>query len=80
MISVCTPAIRENTERILERDFVRCRGVRRGGAGEGEPVLVIHAFFGGCDAGLVSVGNQFPGRQHAHDRRRRRGALMRRPL
>jgi pimeloyl-ACP methyl ester carboxylesterase len=31
--------------------------------GTGEPVLAIHGIFGGCDQGLVSVGDLFPGRR-----------------
>ncbi len=31
--------------------------------GAGEPLLAIHAIFGGCDAGLVSVDDLFPGRR-----------------
>lgn len=29
--------------------------------GTGEPLLVIHGIFGGCDSGLLSVGDLFPG-------------------
>jgi pimeloyl-ACP methyl ester carboxylesterase len=31
--------------------------------GAGEPLLAIHAIFGGCDLGLVSVDDLFPGRR-----------------
>lgn len=31
--------------------------------GAGEPLLAIHAIFGGCDQGLVSVDDLFPGRR-----------------
>jgi pimeloyl-ACP methyl ester carboxylesterase len=31
--------------------------------GTGEPLLVIHGIFGGCDSGLVSVDGMFPGRR-----------------
>jgi hypothetical protein len=31
--------------------------------GTGEPLLAIHAIFGGCDQALVSVGDLFPGRR-----------------
>lgn len=31
--------------------------------GAGEPLLAIHAIFGGCDQALVSVGDMFPGRR-----------------
>ena len=31
--------------------------------GAGEPLLAIHGIFGGCDAGLVSVGGLFPDRR-----------------
>lgn len=31
--------------------------------GTGEPLLAIHAIFGGCDQGPVSVDGLFPGRR-----------------
>jgi hypothetical protein len=31
--------------------------------GAGEPVLAIHGIFGGCDQGLLSVGELCPGRR-----------------
>jgi pimeloyl-ACP methyl ester carboxylesterase len=40
-----------------------CGAVEYAERGAGEPLLAIHAIFGGCDQALVSVDDLFPGRR-----------------
>ncbi len=46
--------------RVIRTAFAAVEYAERG---TGEPLLAIHALFGGCDQGLVSVGDLFPGRR-----------------